>query len=243
MGFVYRIVLFICVFTFLFFSIRILNIINMQKLVTNVGGIPWLYSTIGLIFGITSAFIIQSEWNNWNNLEDSVKEETRSIRRLLQFNKHLPQITGEKINKSVKLYLHAVIECWNENGRSQQAEDAIQNLQEEMYSVFERPGNVSQIGFSIVTKILTHRDNRVHYSSRSLPRTLKILIAFSTFLLIFISLFIGVNDITYDYILTLSIAVLGYLIWEVINDLSNPLNPGSWHITSADYKKLLEEIK
>src|SRR5258706_538758 len=67
-----KIFLFIVIFSLLFFGVRMSNIINLKILISDVSSVPWLYSTIGLIFGITSAFIIQSEWNNWDNLVNSV---------------------------------------------------------------------------------------------------------------------------------------------------------------------------
>ncbi len=59
---------------------------------------------------------------------------------------------------------------------------------------------------------------------------------------IFLSLFIGVKNPWIDYIFTLSIGVLAYTIYIVIDDLDNPFRPGAWHLTPQDYKMLLDDI-
>ncbi len=95
----------------------------------------------------------------------------------------------------------------------------------------------------IFTKTLTHREDRLHYSAKHLPVMLKTIIVFSTSLIIGLSLFIGVRDIWLDYLFTVGIALLAFLIYTVIPDLEHPLRPGNWHITIDEYKELLNQIQ
>jgi len=76
----------------------------------------------------------------------------------------------------------------------------------------------------------------------SLAFWLKNTLIFADVLLIFLSLFIGVKNPWIDYIFTLSIGVLAYTIYIVIDDLDNPFRPGAWHLTPQDYKMLLGDI-
>jgi hypothetical protein len=48
----------------------------------DLGGIPWLYSAICLIFSILAAFTIQKEWENWNELVTAIKGEVGVVREL-----------------------------------------------------------------------------------------------------------------------------------------------------------------
>jgi hypothetical protein len=62
-------------------------------------------------------------------------------------------------------------------------------------------------------------------------------------MVIFLSLFIAVENIYLDYIFTMSIALLGFLVFTVIEDLNQPFRPGSWHITNKEYRILLKRVE
>src|SRR5690348_4040566 len=89
MSLVKRILIFATSFSILFFLIRSLHLLNQTTLATNELGTISLYSVIGLIFGITSAFIIQTQWNNWNELLNAIREEVNGLRQLLLFSSHV----------------------------------------------------------------------------------------------------------------------------------------------------------
>ncbi len=48
----------------------------------DLGGIPWLYSAVCLIFSIVAGFVIQHEWDQWNDLLIAVKGEISTLRSL-----------------------------------------------------------------------------------------------------------------------------------------------------------------
>lgn len=241
-----RIIFFFIVFTIIFTILRFTHILILHVLLQDIGSIPWLYSIIGVIFSITSAFIIQTLWNTWDSLTTAVREEVNGLRQLLTFSKHLPDQISKQITTAVENYLESIIANWKtaENGkRSEEVNESLNQLQEEMYTVFAKRRELTQIAYSLFSKIFVHRENRIHYSSRQLPKTLKLLIQLSTILIISLSFFIGVNSTGLDYIFTLSIGLLSFVMYEVILDLENPLHPGSWHVTSKEYKHLLDEIR
>src|SRR5664279_2609834 len=84
---------------------------------------------------------------------------------------------------------------------------------------------------NIFLVLLENRSNRMHYGTGKLPLLLYILIGVSTILVIFLSLFIAVPNLWFDYIFTLSIGLLSFLIITVIEDLNHPFRPGIWHLT------------
>lgn len=241
-----KIILFIVVLTLFFFIIRTLHVLALPVLVKDLGSIPWLYSIIGVIFSITSGFIIQTQWNTWDSLTDTVRAEVNALRKLIIFSKHLPDNMSEKITRSVEQYLDAVATNWHNNEigkKSEEVNDALMQLQEEMYEVFSKKENLAQVAYSMFSNILMYRENRIHYSSRRLPKTLKVLIQLSTFFIISLAFLIGVQNTWLDYVFVMSIGLLSFVMYEVIVDLENPLLPGSWHVTSKDYYLLLDEIR
>ena len=67
-----------------------------------------------------------------------------------------------------------------------------------------------------------------------MPPMLKNTLQYAAFLLIFLSMFIGIKNIWLAFLFTASIASLLFFIFTVLRDLDNPLKPGSWHITTRD---------
>lgn len=247
MNIVNRIVVFALLFSTLFFVIRFFHILNVDVLSANIEGVGWLYSIIGLIFGVTSAFVIQSQWNNWDNLVNAIRSEVNGLRQLLLFSAHVSDEDHQNsVTLSIKNYLEKVIKNWRHNGKikgSEEVEEAIEEIQEEMYDLFRKHAALSSVAYNLFSNILVLRDHRLHYSSRQLPRTLSILLTFATILLIGLSLFMPVRTLWLDYIFTLGTAMLAFLIYLVIDDLNHPRRPGSWHVTEDAYKKLLKEIE
>ena len=245
MKIIIRMVIFGTSFSVGFFVIRYFDIIPMHVLISETSGIGYLYSAIGLIFGIISAFVIQIQWDNWNNLLLSVHGEIKSLRRLLLFSSHISSRSNLATKQSIIQYLEQVIIHWHQNGKKKshkEVADAIKNIYEHNYTVKNEKKRISTTENEIVQAILNYHDDVMLYSARRLPAIVKNLIQFNVILVIFLPLFIGVKTLWLDYITTLSIALLAFLIYLVITDLNNPLTPGNWHITSEEYQQLLEEL-
>jgi hypothetical protein len=75
-----------------------------------------------------------------------------------------------------------------------------------------------------------------------MPTMLKTTVGFVDGLVIALSLFIGEKHLWLDYLFTLSIALLAYVVYLVIDDLDHPLRPGIWHVTSKPYEHLLAQL-
>lgn len=247
MRFFLRVFVFIFLFSLLFFFIRTSEILSITILLENLNGVSWLYSTIGLIFGIVSAFIIQTEWDKWDRLHTAVREETGSLRQLLLLARHFPDKIELEIKKIIGEYLHLLIqkewEDLDKGKKSQAIEKTVYDMQEILFNLPSDVAHHSDQSFTIFAKILTRREDRLHYSAKRLPVMLKTTIVFATSLIIGLSLFIGVKSMLLDYLFTMGIALLAFLIYTVISDLEHPLRPGNWHITTDEYKDLLNQIK
>ncbi len=112
MKIVVRMVIFGTIFSIMFFWIRHIDLIPMRSLLAETNGIGLLYSTIGLVFGVISAFVIQTQWDNWDKLSVSVHGEIKSLKQLLLFSKHLKPKMNEVIKVHIKNYTQQIITDW-----------------------------------------------------------------------------------------------------------------------------------
>lgn len=242
-----KVIVFIIGFSGLFYFVRTSDYYSSKILLADLGGIPWLYSTIGVIFSIIAAFAIQKEWDNWNNLVEAVKNEVDSLEELWIWAERLPENIGKKIKGLIIEYIKVVInEGWRKSERGERSEAAERTILSLRYALLGVSQNNSQLlrgSSSPLAGLLRHRKRRLHFSARYMPNILRYTLVFSMCLLIFLSLLIGIKNIWLDYIFTLSIATLVYIIYTVVVDLDHPLQPGGWHLTTEDYKELLQRIE
>lgn len=241
-----KILIFLLIFSAVFYWMHVGHHYNNRIILADLGGIPWLYSSIVMLFSILAGFVIQKEWENWNSLIDSVKGEVSALRELWFWSRHLPQEFKGKFNIAIRGY---VLEMSKDGlfksargERSEQVEKSFTILQDVMFNMSKSGSNLFSTTFSFFTKLLEFRSSRLRYSAHNTPKSLRFTLIFITFLLIILSLFIGIKDIWLDYIFTVSVALVSFIIYIVIDDLDHPLVPGSWHLTAEDYDNLLSYI-
>jgi hypothetical protein len=241
-----KIIPFVIAFSALFYFVRTSDYYNGTLLITDVAGVPWLYSTIGAIFSIIAAFTIQKEWDNWNKIVETVKSEVDSLEELWMWTDHLPAEIAKKSKELITEYLKVLIREWRQKSergeRSETAEKTLYSLRNTTLEVAKIDSQLAPISFSLFSNLMRHRNDRLHLSVIHTPDVLRHTLIFSTSLLVLLSLLIGIKDIWLDYIFTLSIATLAYTVYTVIIDLDNPLRPGGWHLTTKDYEDLLKRI-
>jgi hypothetical protein len=216
-------------------------------LIANLSGVPWLYAVIGTLFSIIAAFVIQKEWEQWNNLVDAVKTETDGLEKLYLWSGNFPEKIRANIHADITEYLKVIIkEGWqfSERGvRSPEIEDIFNALSTTIYTISSTAPQLMAITFALFSRIMESRSKRLLYSSAHVPDLLNQTMRFGAFLLIALSMFIGVTNVWLAYLFTISIACLAYSVFVVLNDLNQPLEPGDWHITTKDYKELLARIE
>jgi len=247
MKFTIKIIIFIGAFSLIFYGLHDSDFFNNKVILADLGGVPWLYASIGTLFSILAGFIVQKEWENWNNLLDSVKSEVNALRELWIWSRHLPKKYKEVFNQGIKRYLGEMVRdglTRSERGEiSSKIEKSFTELQNSMQTMSREDQSLMTATFSLFTKVLECRTNRLRYSAHHIPKTLRRTLFFSTLLVIILCLFIGIKSIWLDYIFTSSIALVSYVIFLVIEDLDNPLSPGDWHLTASDYSLLLTQIE
>jgi len=186
MKFIPKIFLFLLIFSLAFWLIRTadhgkLLLLDLQDL----GGIPWLYSAICLIFSILAAFTIQKEWENWNHLVESIKGEADAIRELWLFSRHLSNDSKGNILECIKEYLSTIQGEWTimEKGeRSESEENILDALRDEIARLTEGKGRMKLA--PLFNDIARNRNRRLYQSTIHIPHILKNTLIFADVFLI-----------------------------------------------------------
>ncbi len=247
---VFKLVSVLIIFSIIFFILRTYGNYfgyNVDILVSNLGGLTYLYSTVGTIFAVFTGFVIVSEASDWNTLVNSSKNEVTELNEVLLWSSKLPTPIAKKISQNVESYLDAVInDEWKvlEKGeKSKKTEDALSAFHPTISDAFKENSDLGSAIFTSFNNILNYRFARVEYSWQPLPKILKFTIFFVDAVLILLSLLIGVRDTALDYIFMICIVALGSVILMVIEDLDNPLKEGEWYLKPDGYKNLLNSIR
>jgi hypothetical protein len=243
-----KLVAFLLVFSLLFVCLRVYSgyeqVILMADL-EDIGGVPWLYSAVCLIFTILAGFIIQSQWNHWNSLVGAVKGEVSALHQLWFWSAYFPTEVQAKARTAIRHYLATTLkEEWGQRREeeSDAASQALASIRESVSEMFERP-EFMVTAFSMFSDVLRHRENRLHFSHTPMPTILKSTVLSADGLVIALSLLIGVKHMWLDYLFTMSIALLAFSVYLVLDDLDSPLRPGLWHLTPEDYQRLLTKFE
>lgn len=234
-------------FTLIFFGIRQIPGMDFETLYLTTEGVGWLYSAIGLIFGVFAAFTIQSQAKKWDELSSSIRQEVNNLRSLFWISFHFPTGKALRLRESIRIYLSLIIhEGWKDvdkGSRSPNMESAVRLLQEGVFILADTNQTFASTTLTLVRNIFESREERLFQSAKRIPLLLKATIYIGALMMVILSYFIGVSNIWIDYIYTASISYLSILIVIVIEDLEHPYRPGNWHITQEAYHELLEEVK
>jgi hypothetical protein len=243
MHFIKRIIIFVIGFSCIFLLIHNSDFYNTKVIMADINGVPWLYSSLVTLFSIIAGFVIQKEWENWNSLTDSVKGEVRSLRDLWLWSKHLPTDSQERLGTAIKAYVKEMtLDGLYKSSRGQKSEEierSFDTLQNVMFDMSHESSKLIPTTFSFFSKLMEFRADRLRYSSHHTPAVLRRTLLFSTSLVILLAFFIGIKSMLLDYIFTMAVSLTSFIIYIVVDDLDHPLDPGSWHLTSAEYDELL----
>ena len=247
MNFSQKILIFVIIFSSFFMWLHASGFYDKSAILADLGGLPWLYSSLVTLFSILIGFIVQKQWENWNSLVDSVKGEVDSLAELFLWSRYLPQEYKDKFSNSIIIYLREMTDgglSKSEKGeKSEKIESAFSSLQTVMFEMSLKDKELMATTFSFFSEIIKYRTSRLRYSSHHIPLALKKALLFCTFLVIILCLFIGIKDVWLDYSFTISLSLMAYIIYIIVDDLDNPLIPGNWHLTTKDYESLLSRVE
>src|ERR1017187_1812574 len=246
----FKLLLIIIAFSIFFFWLRFYGPYvgyDISTLVSDLGGLAYLYSTVGTIFAIFAAFVIVSESQDWDALSAAAKDEVRDLNELLLWSQKLSGNLSKKFSKTIEHYLETVITNeWQSlrNGiESSDVEPIISAFHDLLAEAGKENADIASHLFSSFSELLDDRATRVEYSWQPLPTILKFTVTLVAMAIMGLSFFIGVKDIWLDYIFMVCIITLGTVILLVIDDLDNPLRPGEWCLTSDNHQRLLNTLR
>jgi len=241
----FKVLFFVVFYSVFFYLLRNNDYYSYRLLKADIDSIPWLYAAISQIFGIISAFIIQKEWQQWDGLVDAVKGENNALYEMWlwsgQFQIDYP------IRDLIKQYLNIVItEGWGKTEKgevSPELDKVIKSLHEGMAEIARLHPAMSSAVVSLISDLGACREKRIRYGSSHMPLILLQTFRLATALMIFLCPLIVIKAYELHFLFSASISILSYTIYVVVRDLDQPLKPGGWHLTTIDYKKLLDKLE
>jgi hypothetical protein len=241
----FKLLFFIVFYSLFFYYLRNSDYYDYRLLKANIDSIPWLYAAISSIFGIVSAFIIQKEWQQWDELVDAVKGENNALYELWLWSGQFQ--TDYHVRPLIKQYLHIVIdEGWEktESGEvSPELDQVIKSLHVGLAEVARLHPAMSSAVFNLLRDLGVYREKRIRFGSSQMPKILLRTFRLATGMMIFLCPLIAIKDYELHFLFSASISLLAYTIYIVARDMDQPLKPGGWHLTTADYRKLLDKLE
>ena len=247
MNYKVKISLFIAVFVLAFFTLRSLGGELYVLAHQDLGGIGWLFSTIGLIFSILSGFLIQHLWDKWERIQKIVIEEIHALDHIIMFNTTSKELTG-RTKELVRVYIQHVIDHeWSAKTRLLESNEAILLLKDlnKEFPTLEATQQSQYIGTmaKLINSLFYTRERRILLATRRMPYIIKNTFLLSAVLVIVLSLFVAIQSVVLDLIFTLSIGTLVFAIYLIVDDMDNILSPGAWHVSSKLYKEFLKKLE
>ena len=247
MNYKVKISLFIIVFVLAFFSLRFVGSELYVLAHQDLGGIGWLFSTIGLIFSILSGFLIQHLWDKWERIQKIVIEEIHALDHIIMFNTASKELT-DRTKELVRLYIQHVIDHeWSAKTRLLESNEAILLLKDlnKEFPGLEATQQSQYTGTmaKLINSLFYTRERRILLATRRMPYIIKNTFLLSAVLVIFLSLFVAIQSVILDLMFTLSIGTLVFAIYLIVDDMDNILSPGAWHVSSKLYKEFLKKLE
>jgi len=200
-----KLIPFLIIFGTIFYFIRTSSLYSTRLLIANIDGVPYLYAVVGTVFGLLAGFAIQKEWEEWNSLTDAVRGEVDGLEKLYLWSSNFPDKIKHEIHNNIKCYLELIIkEGWQYSAKgekSQEVEDVITDLNNSIYKIFDEAPQLMSTSFALLSIVLNNRSARLQHSAEHMPPLLRNTLRFAAFLLIGLSMFIAIRDISRSFLL------------------------------------------
>lgn len=243
-----KIILFAIGFSIIFYIVRAEGAIPADIVQEDFRSVIPLFSGITVVFSIISGFIIQAQWHKWDTLIDAARDEINMLRHIYVMAQNFPAAPREKLRNSIEHYLVTLIESsqskTKHNGtRSKKVDEAMYEVERNVFQVLDKYSQTGMGVFMLFNKAMESRETRIHNASYRLPVMLKALVVLMTIIMIAASFFIFFNNVWFEYVFRLILALMAYTIYLIVDDLDDPFRPGNWQLKFKGYKELLHEIQ
>lgn len=242
-----KIVLFAIGFSVVFYVVRSSGIIPQEIVSEDARAIVPLFSGISLIFSIISGFVVQAQWRKWYTTLDASRGEVNMLRHMYTMADHFPARTRKNIRDAIKRYLVVFLKVNNQSKhhsglRSREVDIALNDIEKNVFYVLEKHSQTGMAMFMLFSRAMEYREQRIQNSRQRLPSMLKLLIILLIIILVTSSFFIFFNNIWFEYVFRLVLALLAYTIYLIIEDMDNPYQPGNFKLSFIHYRELLDEM-
>jgi hypothetical protein len=244
-----RMVVYIAVFTVLFWAVRMSNIIPQAKLDADMQSIPTLVGAGNFLFSIISGFIIQAQWRKWDILMDATRGEVSTLRQLYVVAHHFPVRERNDIRFHIYKYLDVYVRVnANPKGqdlwfRSEKIDEALLYVEDTMFAASKKYPDIGTLAFTYLTRAMEYREIKLQSSIHRLPIPVRIFLFVATASVIIGSLFLPFHDLMLNYYFTLVVALLAFGILLIVDDFDHPFRPGIYYLPVDAYRQLRNEIK
>jgi hypothetical protein len=184
-------------------------------------------------------------WDKWERIQKVILEEINALDHILMFSASHIELQ-EKTHTLIKEYIgHVIGYEWTSKAKLTEASGAVLALksfnEEYVAGTSSQQDKLAQT--KLINTLLYVRDRRILLATRRMPYIIKNTFLLSTVLVIVLSLFVAIENITLDLLFTLSIGSLVFAIYLIVDDMDNVLSPGAWHISSKLYKEFLKKLE
>lgn len=241
-----KLIIFIVVFSAVFWSVRLSNLLPQSKLDLDMRSIPTLFGVGNFLFSIISGFVIQQQWRKWDILMDASRGEVSMLRQLYVVAHHFPVKERNDIRFHIYRYLDILIKDRKVKDfryRSPKVDEALIRIEDAMFSVSKKNPDIGTFAFTYLTRAMEYREIKLQSNAHHLPTLIRLFLYFATGAVFISSLFLPFVNLFYNYYFTLVAASLAFGILLIVDDFDHPLQPGIYYLSADAYKNLRNEIK
>jgi len=211
------------------------------------------YSVFGIMFAIIAGFVLVEVLRKFAALTELIQDELNSIQDIRDLIIYFDNISLDdqiKLKKSLCSYVKSLSDY--EWVKMTKGEDFSSDTSKELYGIMRCLDNIEITKatdsvaltevISEISKVTTFRTKRISLSKEKLPKSLIILLAFMSSVIILGFVFLSVeNSFTHYFIVsTTSVSILS--LFYIIYDLDKPFS-GMWNLTPCEIVKLKDNLE
>jgi hypothetical protein len=201
-----KLIIFISVFSVVFWVVRLNNILPLDKLNQDIKSIPTLFGVGNFLFSIISGFVIQQQWRKWDILMDASRGEVSTLRQLYVVAHHFPVKERNNIRFHIYQYLDILIKSMKVKDfryRTPKVDEALIRIEDAMFAVSKKYPDIGTFAFTYLTRAMEYREIKLQSNSHHLPTMIRVFLYFATGAVFISSLFLPFVNLIYNYYFTL----------------------------------------
>ena len=204
-----------------------------------------MFGAISLIYSLILAFVIITDWQDYDELSDSVEQESNQLRLILNHSAMLPDSLSVPIKKAVHVYAQYVLEQeWSQSDTPMSPDPLF-----EIYNVFYRlhPATVQQKEiltnlYDELNETFEFRRERLYHRSSHVPGFVWLILLTGSIITIMFTFFFEITSTRlqsfFISLFTIMIAMCLFLVYV----LDHPFE-GSTAVSNEQYEIISNQSK